>query len=477
MKKVEKVSIAEISFTLDNDAYIALKQYLDSLDHYYGKDPDGSEIIRDIEARIAELILDEQVYTKVVSKPLIDTIIAQLGTPEEIDSEASEEGEDEEFSQSAGTTGAATGSTSETPIPRRLHRSAEVKMLGGVCGGIARYMDINVAWVRVVFLLPLLLRILNAPFDRYSLEEFFEGWIGVFFLTYIILWIALPMAVTPRQKLEARGQKITSASIRQNMQSSVHTPSGQKAASVTAELVSVLGRVVIFCVKFIMAMVGFFSLFAAIGVLTGMIVLPFSPLFNFHVDGTGIFSPFDGMAILSPVMYMELMFLCLMLPFFVIGMALLSFAFSWRLGRMFYGITLGTWVLAVIFAGVVGASNARFFHKEFRNIIEYFEDRFDSNWGWHIEKDYNWLDNDGWYIKYEVKNATDVLRGKEVDVIDLEGDSLGIVIKRGGINDTIKVASGDQDTEVSAPASNSLSTDEAKPEVNGKKRIEIRRIE
>ncbi len=31
MKKVEKVSIAEISFTLDNDAYVALKQYLDSL--------------------------------------------------------------------------------------------------------------------------------------------------------------------------------------------------------------------------------------------------------------------------------------------------------------------------------------------------------------------------------------------------------------------------------------------------------------
>jgi phage shock protein PspC (stress-responsive transcriptional regulator) len=453
MKKVEKVSIAEIAFTLDSDAYISLKQYLDSLYDYYDKDPDGREIARDIEARIAELILDEQVYTKVVSKALIDTIIAQLGTPDQIDGEA---GEDEGFVSAAGA--ASGGSTPEASIPRRLHRSAEGQILGGVCSGIARFLDVNVAWVRLVFLAPIMFRIFASPFHGEWFEDFAEGWSGVFFLTYIVLWIALPIAKTPRQKLEARGEKITSASIRRSMQETAHTPAGKKAASVAAELITVLGRVMLFFVKFVMAIIGFSLLFAALWIFIAMMTVLINPAsVSASIHGVHVFSMFEGMVILSPVLFTELALLCAMLPLFVIGMAMLSFTFSWRLGRVFYGVTLGTWGAAMIFLGIVAAGNARLFH-DIPDRIERWDDRHDG---------------DRWEQHETVRES---MRDADGVNVDLSRDSLVIVVKKDGTaNDTIKITP--DGLSVSAAASDSIPTGETAPATDGRRRVEIRRVE
>ena len=356
MKKIVKVSIADISFTLDNDAYVSLKQYIDSLHNYYDKDPDGKEIVADIEARIAELILDEQVYTKVVSKPLIDGIIAQLGSPEEIDDEAGEE---------ASGPGPA-GSASETSIPRRLHRNSEGRIFGGVCSGLARYFDINVAWIRLIFILPVFLRILASPFHSHSLHNFGEGWSWVFFLTYIVLWIALPMARTPRQKLEARGERITPSSIRQNLQDIAGTPSSKKAASVMAEILTVFGRIVLVFVKFVVAVIGFSFLFASIGLFLAMFIVLINPGANGEFLGV-LYPSLPDMLILSPMWFVELILFCLMMPFLILGISLLTAAFGWKPGRVFFGVTLGIWALAMIFAGVVALTNAGYIRDRFRD--------------------------------------------------------------------------------------------------------------
>ena len=46
-----------------------------------------------------------------------------------------------------------TGSTStiDQPVARQLRRSADDRMLAGVAGGIARYLDVDVTLVRVIF--------------------------------------------------------------------------------------------------------------------------------------------------------------------------------------------------------------------------------------------------------------------------------------------------------------------------------------
>lgn len=75
MKEVKKCSISGVAFTLDADAYEELSAYLESLKRSYRESPDGAEIVADIEARIAELILSVQDNARVVEKPLIMNII------------------------------------------------------------------------------------------------------------------------------------------------------------------------------------------------------------------------------------------------------------------------------------------------------------------------------------------------------------------------------------------------------------------
>ena len=126
---------------MDTDAYEALDAYLDSLKNFYKDTPDGAEIVADIEARIAELILSTQDNTRVVEKPLMMNIIAQMGSAEDI----SDQNADRDLQY-------------ETPrIPRRLYRDTENAKLGGVCAGIGKYFDIDPVWVRLGLFLPLLL--------------------------------------------------------------------------------------------------------------------------------------------------------------------------------------------------------------------------------------------------------------------------------------------------------------------------------
>ncbi len=355
MKKVEKVSIAGISFTLDDDAYAALKQYLDSLRSYYSDDPDGGEIISDIEGRIAELILEEQVYTKIVSRPLVDTIVAQLGSAEEID-------DDTEVAGAPG--GWATAPAETASIPRRLYRAREGRIFGGVCAGIANYHNISVAWIRLIFLIPVLLWCISLPDHLHWLKGFGEGLGSVFLVTYLVLWFAMPLAKTPRQRLEARGERITPSSIRHNLVSrarSSSNPNAPKAASVLAEVSIVLGRIVLFFVKFVSAIVGFTLLFSALGLFIGMIVIVSNP----HIAIEELISALSmidqmPMPLHSPLWLMELVLLCWALPLTVLGVMFVSFAFSWKIRRSIYGSLLVVWGVAMVGLAVVLINNATY---------------------------------------------------------------------------------------------------------------------
>jgi phage shock protein PspC (stress-responsive transcriptional regulator) len=111
----------------------------------------------------------------------------------------------------------------ETNITKRLYRSAEDKVISGVCGGLAAYFNVG-TWVpRLIFALPLIIGLVSGPFNFWW-NDGFDFWWGpkvitgslgsTLFLTYIILWIALPVAVTSAEKLEMRGEKVDLNSIR-----------------------------------------------------------------------------------------------------------------------------------------------------------------------------------------------------------------------------------------------------------------------
>ena len=105
-------------------------------------------------------------------------------------------------------------------IRKRLFRNPDDKKLGGVASGLASYFNIPVWIPRLVFLLPLVLGFFSSIFRHAFFPFDFEpvfitgGFGGTLFITYIILWIVLPIAQTPSEKLQMRGEKIDVNSIR-----------------------------------------------------------------------------------------------------------------------------------------------------------------------------------------------------------------------------------------------------------------------
>lgn len=273
MNEIKKCSISGISFTLEKEAYARLEEYISSLKMAYDHNPDGAEIIADIEARIAELILSALSDAgQTVRKPLIENIIAQLGCAEDISGESAD---DEPIK-------------SDTRIPRRLYRDVENAKLGGVCAGLGKYFDVDTVWIRLVPFLPLLVLI------------FCDGWValifgnlfGMFIISYIIMWFAVPSAKSARQKLEMNGEPVTVRSISEN---SAATPE-ETAKSSVASAVTVLGRIFVVMLKLFVALLILPFIFASVVLLVAMFAVifgGFASLFEIGNFGalSGIISP------------------------------------------------------------------------------------------------------------------------------------------------------------------------------------------
>ena len=146
MNEIKKCSLAGIGLTFEKVAYERLNDYLESLKKAYKGNADSEEILADIEARIVELILSAQSDVQnVVCLPLVENIIAQLGSPEDISGEEQSE------------------QPKDVRIPRRLYRDLENSKLGGVCAGLAKYFKVEAVWLRLAMASPLILLIIGAP--------------------------------------------------------------------------------------------------------------------------------------------------------------------------------------------------------------------------------------------------------------------------------------------------------------------------
>lgn len=258
MNNIKKCSISGVAFTLDEEAYKTLEAYLDSLRASYGETADGKEIVADIEARIAELILTTQEGDRVVQKPLIDNIIAQMGSARDISEESSEEGS------------AGESSPKEPRIPRRLYRDTANAKLGGVCAGIGKYFDIDPVWVRLAMFLPLIFTCMGGITFLGWMSQIFGNLFGIFIICYLIMWFVVPVARTARQKLEMKGERITAESIRETTEAAGNDPD-RRARPIVAETVSVFGKVVLILLKLIAGVIVFSLIVLAIVLVVGLL--------------------------------------------------------------------------------------------------------------------------------------------------------------------------------------------------------------
>lgn len=181
MNKTVTINISGIIFHIEEDAYDKLSKYLSTIKGYFSKTDGGSEIMSDIEARIAEMLQSKTSAVKqVVLMADVDAVIDAMGKPEEF-----AEGNETDNHQEEDTNEYETNEN----VKKRLFRDPDNKAIGGVCSGIAAYFDIDIVWIRLAMFLLI-----------------FFG--GVSLWVYIILWIVIPEAKTTAEKLAMRGEKI-----------------------------------------------------------------------------------------------------------------------------------------------------------------------------------------------------------------------------------------------------------------------------
>ena len=285
MKKIININLSGRVIPIEDSAYEKLQAYIESLRRYFINEEGRDEIINDIESRMAEL-MNEKIRkgAESVTDADVDEIIASMGRPEDFDAAETE----------TVSTQQKTSAKEETYTGKkrgRLYRDSSDKILGGVASGIANYLDIDPAVMRILMLLfvftagfGILLYIIlwivlpSKDLDNYTGKRLFrnpdnkviagvagglgayfniQAWVirlilvsplllniifgtfsgiffswhrdifpniviapftGTFILVYIILWMVLPEARSPFEKMEMRGEKVDVNRIRQNVQ-------------------------------------------------------------------------------------------------------------------------------------------------------------------------------------------------------------------------------------------------------------------
>src|SRR5688572_27132982 len=137
MKKNISINISGIIFHIEEDGYDTLKKYLDSINKYFSTFEDSSEILADIESRIAEIFLSKLNEEKqVITFEDVNGLVTTMGSVS--DFKAAEDQDVEPViasgpepaygaarSASAGqtyTSGAASAAASATFVPpKRLY--------------------------------------------------------------------------------------------------------------------------------------------------------------------------------------------------------------------------------------------------------------------------------------------------------------------------------------------------------------------
>ena len=191
MKKTISINLAGLVYQIDDDAFKLLETYLEKLKLTFTDAAEQKEILGDIEHRFAELFSEKLgKRTEVVTKKMVEEAIDTLGDIDIIEEEAN------------GAAGASTYANTNTSSrgTRKLFRSTEDKILGGVLGGLGVYLGVDAIWLRLIFVL-LAIASVGVP-------------VGII---YLILWLVMPKAETASQKLQMQGDPVNLSNLQENL--------------------------------------------------------------------------------------------------------------------------------------------------------------------------------------------------------------------------------------------------------------------
>ena len=428
MDQIKKCSLAGISFTLEADAYAALEGYIQSLQEAYKSTPDGEEIVADIEARIAELILSAVPADAIVTKPLILNIIKQLGSAEEIDSEQPDH---EPEPRQAET----TDQSGNPRIPRRMYRDVQHHKLGGVCAGIANYFDIDPTLVRLAAIAPILIWLFGVMnlFWLHYIEGFMGQLAGLVVLGYIVMWFTIPPASTARQKLEMKGERITTDSIRSNVQNAT---AEERSRTLLADIVNVIGKILLICLKIFAAII-LVGLVLGVCVL-GMVALAGIPMLDFNLPTGILLISFFCVAVI-PLLILIYLVIMLLISQRPKGRALLVMFILWVISLV--GMTLSAIKSPARFENSIeNLFESVFEHDEEILYKEFTQEEIDQWRSQQADSEPMIINSDSMMLLFEDSDF------EELEDISILEEDAEVIIPVAGVTKNVDTKFGDQTT-------------------------------
>jgi len=414
MKKNISINISGIIFHIEEDAYERLRDYLDSINKYFSSFDDSQEIIADIESRIAEIFLAKLNENKqVINQEDVEDLVTTMGSIKDFQAveDAMDESYEQKEEKTEDTHWKDTSSKKlyrdegrkliggvcagiahyfkidplwirllfviiffagyGTPLivyiimwivvpgnfelkedkkMKKMYRNPDGKVLGGVATGVAAYFAIDIAVVRLLFIL-----------------FAFLGGVGI--IAYIVLWLILPEAKTITEKVQMEGEPVTLSNIESNIKKSLKVKDGEEnifvkillfpfrlIATIITGLGKVLGPALLFLVDFIRVAFGVFMVFIGlvfafcIVVLLGVFLGLFSTGVWHMMTETGF--PLEIMTDTIPTFTSIAAFFAILIPcivFILLGISLIA-------KRIIFNPTVGWSLFAIFIISVITLS-------------------------------------------------------------------------------------------------------------------------
>lgn len=340
MNKIISINLKGIVFQVEDEAYELLKKYLESLNRHFANEESKLEIIDDIESRLAEM-MQQRLQTKAaITVKDVEEIIAIMGNPADFDLT----GDDEKQATKEYDT------FYEAKMPRRFFRDGDSRIFGGVCSGAGHYFGIDPLWVRLGFVLMFIVA-------------------GTGLLFYAILWLIIPEAKTPSEKLQMKGEPVTADTIskavkeeyerlKKNFDSFSHKNKGGVEDAIT-KTGGFIRDIITGFALFVSKLVAICLLFLATVLLATLTFI----VVHLVLDGT---LPLFSLAFTtSAEFWLSVSAICLLLLTFIVGLTSSSLALfnphRKTLNKQL-GYTLsGLGVISIIVLGVLGVKTATAF--------------------------------------------------------------------------------------------------------------------
>lgn len=323
MHKTHAISLGNLVFSLEEDAYKKLDHYLSQIKKIFADNPDKDEIIADIENSIADT------FTKKLSKS------KQVITVSDVNKVIKDMGDIKDFQDNEAV---STPPHEAIATQKKLFRDSDNQVIAGVCAGLAAYFNIDVRWIRLLFGL-----LVFTPVS------------GLIIIAYFILWLSIPEAKTIVEKMQMKGESATLSTIESSIKERNISADTNKESAFSQILLApfrISARVLEFAGPILLYIIGIMTIFVSTVLSIGATAA--TGAFLFFKDSPSIQTPLAHFpATLLEYVLVVIIYLAVLVP--LIYLIFLGISIMKRKYVLSQSVTLGllgAWII-IVSAGVV----------------------------------------------------------------------------------------------------------------------------